>query len=107
MHRNVLKWLLISYQIKLRSTSVAAMSRYYRQKGCLLLHPPILYGRQRSYRTCCKEYFASVDLCRLASTKRHFRFAATTRPWPIMLKILPIMLLSIAQKICPLCSICS
>ena len=75
-HRNALKWLPISYQIKLRS--VAAMSRYYRQKGCLLLHPPILYGRQHSYRTRCREYFAGVDLCRLASTKRHFRFAATT-----------------------------
>ena len=48
MHRNVLKWLPISYQIKLRN--VAAMSRYYRQKGCLLLDPPILYGRQHSYQ---------------------------------------------------------
>ena len=76
MHRNALKWLPISYQIKLRS--VAAMSRYYRQKGCLPFHPPILYGWQHSYWTHCREYFASVDLCRLASTKRHFRFAATT-----------------------------
>ena len=76
MHHNVLKWLPISYQIKLRS--VAAMSRCYRQKGCLLLDPPILYGRQHSYQTRCREYFASVDLCRLASTKRHFHFAATT-----------------------------
>ena len=76
MHRNALKWLPISCQIKLRS--VAAMSHYYRQKGCLLLYPPILYGQQHSYRTRCREYFASVDLCQLANTKRHFCFAATT-----------------------------
>ena len=34
-----------------------------------------------------------------------FQFNTLIRPWPIMLKILPIMLLSSAQKSSPLCSI--
>ena len=77
VHRNNLNWLPISHQIKLRS--ISAMFRYYCQGGrCLLLDPPIQYGRQHLYRTRCREYFASVALCRLASTKRNFRFAATT-----------------------------
>ena len=30
------------------------------------------------YQTHCRDNFASVTLCRLASTKSNFRFAATT-----------------------------
>ena len=76
-HRNNLNWLPISYQIKFRS--IHAMLLYYRQDiGCLLLDPPIQFGRQHSYQTRCRENFASVAMCRLASTMRHFRFAAST-----------------------------
>ena len=71
------------------------MSRYYRQKGCLLLHPPTLYGRQHSYRTRCREYFASVDLCQLASTKKHFRFAAILPGETPYLRLYMIVVLSI------------
>ena len=76
-HRNNLNWLPISYQIKFRS--IHAMLRYYRQDiGCLLLDPPIQFGRQHSYQTRCRENFANVAMCRLTSTMRHFRFAAST-----------------------------
>ena len=55
------------------------MFHYYRQeRKCLLLDPPIQFGRQHLYQTHCRKDFASVALCRLASTKRNFRFAATT-----------------------------
>ena len=76
-HRNNLNWLPISHQIRLRS--VCAMLRYYRQeRKCLLLDPPIQFGRQHLHQTRCRKAFASVALCCLASTKRNFRFAATT-----------------------------
>ena len=55
------------------------MFRYYYQRGqCLQLDPSVQYGRQHSYQTRCRDNFASVTLCRLASTKSNFRFAATT-----------------------------
>ena len=64
--RNNLNWLPISHQIKFRS--IHAVLRYYHQNtGCLLLDPPIQFGRQHSYQTRCRENFASVALCRLAS----------------------------------------
>ena len=67
------------HQIKFRS--ICAMLRFViiiRYIGCLLLDPPIQFGRQHSYQTCCRENFASVAMCRLTSTMRHFRFAAST-----------------------------
>ena len=72
-----LNWLPISHQIKFRS--IHAVLRYYRQDiGCLLLDPPIQFGRQHSYQTRCRENFASVAMCRLTSIMRHFHFAAST-----------------------------
>jgi len=41
-------------------------------EGCLLLDPPIQYGQRHSYQTHCRENFASVTLCHLASTKEIF-----------------------------------
>ena len=78
-HRNNLNWLPISHQIKLRSSYMCDVSLLSSGR-CLLLDPPIhdQYGRLHLYRTRCREDFASVALCRFASTKGHFRFAATT-----------------------------
>ena len=76
-HRNNLNWLLISHQIKFRSIC-AVLCYYHQNTGCLLLDPPIQFGRQHSYQTRCRENFASVALCHLASTKRHFCSAAST-----------------------------
>ena len=76
-HYHSLNWLPVSHQIKLRS--VCAMFRYYNQRGqCLQLDPSVQYGRQHSYQTHCRDNFASITLCRLASTKGNFCFAATT-----------------------------
>ena len=76
-HHHNLNWLPVSHQIKLRS--LCTMFRYYYQRGkCLQLDPPVQYGRQHSYQTRCRDSFASVILCHLASTKSNFRSAATT-----------------------------
>ena len=54
------------------------MFHYYRQgRKCLLLDPLIQFGLHYLYQTHRKDC-ASVALCRLSSTKRNFRFAATT-----------------------------
>ena len=55
------------------------MFHYYRQeRKCSLLDPPIQFGWQHLYQTHCRKDFASVALCRLASTKTNFRFVANT-----------------------------
>ena len=74
---NNLNWLPISHQIRLRS--ICAILRYYRQgRKCLLLDPPIQFGWQHLHQIRCRKDFTSVALCRLASIKRNFCFAATT-----------------------------
>ena len=74
---NTLNWLPISHEIRLRS--VCAVFHYYHQeRSCLLLDPHIQFRWQYLYQIRCRKDFASVALCRLASTKRNFCFAATS-----------------------------
>jgi len=52
------------------------------------------------YKILCS--MADIELPDYITPSTH---VITSRPWPIMLKFLPIMLLSSAQKSHPLCSI--
>ena len=45
---------------------------------CYWTHPFNLVSSTCTDETRCRKDFASVALCRLGSTKRNFRFAATT-----------------------------
>jgi len=75
-HRRELCWLSIHDMIQLQS--VAAVYYYYRHKEVLQLDPPIIFGRQHSYDTCCGDYFANICNTKLFRTKTYFRRSAST-----------------------------
>ena len=43
-------------------------------KPCMVLNPPIVFGQQHSYSTCCKDSFAT---CRFAISPQFFHSSAT------------------------------
>ena len=79
-HRNNLNWLPISHQIRLWSSYVQCFVIIVRKENIFYwTHPFTLVGsslawlgRQHLYQACCRKDFASVALCRLASTKGIF-----------------------------------
>ena len=52
----------------------------YIAKEVLKLDPPIVFGLQHSYDTCCGDYFANICSTKLCRTRWHFR-SITTSSW--------------------------
>ena len=85
-HRQQLKWLPISHQIKFRSA--CAMYRYYHQP-CMIFDPPIVFGARHCYNSRCKDSFANLLTCRLTTTKRYFRSSASSW-WNSLIATVPV-----------------
>ena len=71
-----LGWLPFSLFVQYRSL-LTMFHNYYFDRG-IALRPPILFGRQHSYRTRCLQHFAAVSRCKRSFTKRFFRSQVAT-----------------------------
>ena len=71
-----LRWLPLDLLIQHRALNV--MYRYYTDDNCILLNPPVAFGREHTYTTRTPPYFANIFRCHLSFTKKFFRSSATS-----------------------------
>ena len=57
----------------------------------------------RNYKARTDSRFAALNNVKSLNVAVNIQLIFIVKPWPIMLKFSPIMLLHNAQKVCPLC----